>query len=105
MTWHQWHQTAPISNRIGLSSLFARSKASGPHSYQSTGWCIAERRDGLAARARRTSDLSFTEFLYPFENPLNNPEGPELKINISIGWGVGGRYPRGRSACALKIPR
>ena len=37
MTWHQWHHTAPMSSSMGLSSALARSKAAGPHSYQSMG--------------------------------------------------------------------
>src|SRR5438105_9543111 len=34
MTWHQWHQTAEIESRIGLSSLLARSKASSDQGCQ-----------------------------------------------------------------------
>src|ERR1700729_3517707 len=34
MTWHQWHQTAEIERRIGLSSSTARAKACGPHGSQ-----------------------------------------------------------------------
>src|SRR3989338_5462610 len=32
MTWHQWHQTAVKSSKMGLSSFFAFSKDSLPHS-------------------------------------------------------------------------
>src|ERR1700722_4220358 len=49
-----------MSKRMGLSSARARTNASSPHSYQSTAWCTAERRYGLAARARRPSDFLFT---------------------------------------------
>src|SRR5262249_21158177 len=55
ITWHQWHHTAPISSRIGLFSRFAVSNASGPHSCQWIGWCMAERReeeDALASELR-----------------------------------------------------
>ena len=31
MTWHQWHQTAPMSSRMGLSSAWARANAASPH--------------------------------------------------------------------------
>src|SRR5579884_1762605 len=34
ITWHQWHHTAEIESRIGLSSRRARSNASCPHSSQ-----------------------------------------------------------------------
>src|SRR6267378_2544030 len=58
MTWHQWHQTAPISRRMGLSSDLARSNAASPHSCQSMGWWAAERRYGLAESFRRFSGWS-----------------------------------------------
>src|SRR5579864_7597884 len=31
ITWHQWHHTAEIESRIGLSSRVARANASAPH--------------------------------------------------------------------------
>src|SRR5215472_101188 len=34
MTWHQWHQTAEIASRMGLSSALARSNASADHGCQ-----------------------------------------------------------------------
>src|SRR5947209_20430859 len=52
-----------MSSKIGLSSARARANASSPHSYQLTGWCAAERRYGLAERAKRPSDFSSTVFL------------------------------------------
>src|ERR1700731_2461306 len=52
-----------MSSRMGLSSALARAKASVPHSYQSTCWCTAERRYGLAELARRPAVFSFTAFL------------------------------------------
>src|SRR6267378_5319574 len=58
MTWHQWHHTAPISRRMGLSSALARAKAASFHSCQSIGWCAAERRYGLAESFRRFSGWS-----------------------------------------------
>src|SRR6266853_5821586 len=58
MTWHQWHQTAPMSRRMGLSSDLARAKAASPHSCQSMGWWAAERRYGLAESFRRFSGWS-----------------------------------------------
>src|SRR3954453_21490130 len=36
MTWHQWHQTAPIERPIRRSSARARANASSPHSCHST---------------------------------------------------------------------
>src|SRR4029077_150778 len=58
MTWHQWHHTAPMSRRIGLSSAVARAKAWSFHSCQSIGWCEAERRYGLAECCRRLAGCS-----------------------------------------------
>src|SRR5271156_4127281 len=63
MTWHQWHHTAPISSKIGLSSFLARANASSPHSNQSMGWCDAERKYGLAESFRRFSGCVATEIL------------------------------------------
>ena len=37
MTWHQWQALYPIERKTSLFSLRARSNASGPHGYQSTG--------------------------------------------------------------------
>nr|AYC79525.1 hypothetical protein [uncultured bacterium] len=37
MTWHQWQVEYPIDRKTGLSSAFARAKASSPQGYQSTG--------------------------------------------------------------------
>src|SRR2546426_12340632 len=53
ITWHQWHHTAPMSRRIGLSSAFAFANASSPHGYQSTGWWAAPFRYEDASFARR----------------------------------------------------
>lgn len=36
MTWHQWHHTAEMPSRIGLSSLTALLKASSSHFIHST---------------------------------------------------------------------
>ena len=55
MTWHQWHQTAPMSSRMGLFSRCAVAKASSPHSCQRMGWCIAERRYAEDALERELS--------------------------------------------------
>src|SRR6202040_3432837 len=55
MTWHQWHQTAPMSRRMGLSSDLTRAKAASPHSCQSMGWWAAERRYGLTESFSRFS--------------------------------------------------
>src|SRR5580693_996756 len=60
MTWHQWHHTAPISRRMGLSSDSARAKAGSPHSCQSMGWWAAERRYGLAESFKRFSGCDDT---------------------------------------------
>src|SRR5882724_6642814 len=68
MTWHQWHHTAPISRRIGLSSDSARAKAESPHSCQSIGWCAAERRYGLAESFKRFSGLDDTKNPFSFQN-------------------------------------
>src|ERR1035441_7189357 len=54
-----------MSSRIGLSSFSARSNAASPHSIQSTGWWIAERRwadAALASRLVRPSPVSFAKF-------------------------------------------
>src|SRR5437667_626472 len=42
-----------MERRIGLSSSFARWRASGPHGYQSTGLSLCWRRYGLVCSARR----------------------------------------------------
>ena len=34
ITWHQWHQVAPLSKRISLSSRRARSKTASLHGSQ-----------------------------------------------------------------------
>ena len=34
MTWHQWHHTADMESRMGLSSAWAFSKAASSHSCQ-----------------------------------------------------------------------
>ena len=44
MTWHQWQAEYPMESRIGRSSLRARSSASSPHGYQSTGLSLCWRR-------------------------------------------------------------
>src|SRR5258705_11197921 len=53
ITWHQWQAEYPIDSRMGLSSALARSIASGPHGYQSTGLCACCSRYGLVSVARR----------------------------------------------------
>src|SRR6266571_2795922 len=53
MTWHQWHALYPIESRTGLSSVRARSNASSPHGYQSTGFPACWRRYGLVSCTRR----------------------------------------------------
>src|SRR2546427_9687286 len=55
ITWHQWHHTAPMSRRIGLSSAFAFANASSPHGYQSPGWWAAPFRYEGASFAGRLS--------------------------------------------------
>src|SRR6266576_4058475 len=57
ITWHQWHQTAPMSSSMGLFSRWAAAKASSPHSCQRMGWCIAERRYAEDAWARELSEF------------------------------------------------
>ncbi len=42
-----------MDRKIGRSSVFARSSASGPHGYQSTGLCACWSRYGLVSSARR----------------------------------------------------
>src|ERR671918_592140 len=51
MTWHQWHAEYPMESRTGLSSARARSNASSPHGYQSTGLSACWRRYGLVSAA------------------------------------------------------
>src|SRR5579864_2428121 len=85
-----------MSSRMGLSSARARAKASSPHSYQSTSWCTAERRYGLAARVRRPWDFSFTLFLPDAQ------EAAARAVFFVIGSGAQDRYLRDRSACVRK---
>ena len=44
MTWHQWHAEYPTDKKTGRFSARARSKASSPHGYQSTGLWACWRR-------------------------------------------------------------
>src|SRR5882757_3355624 len=53
ITWHQWQAEYPTESRIGRSSRRARSSASAPHGYQSTGLSRCWRRYGLVSAARR----------------------------------------------------
>jgi hypothetical protein len=46
ITWHQWHELYPTDTSSGLSSAFARSNASSPHSNHSTGLSACWRRYG-----------------------------------------------------------
>src|ERR671914_705761 len=54
-----------MERRIGLSSRVARSNASSPHGYQSTGLSACWRRYGLVSAARR-----FTRRRLPLCEPL-----------------------------------
>src|SRR4029079_191715 len=58
ITWHQWEAEEPIESRIGGSSARARSSASGPQGYQSTGFSACWSRYGLVSAARRFTDRS-----------------------------------------------
>src|SRR5215216_5598726 len=53
MTWHQWQELYPIERKMSFFSLRARSNASGPHGYQSTGLYACWSRYGLVSSARR----------------------------------------------------
>src|SRR5690349_22420579 len=53
ITWHQWHDEYPTDRNTGLSSARARSNASSPHGYQSTGLSRCWRRYGLVSPASR----------------------------------------------------
>src|SRR5437588_9902541 len=64
MTWHQWHAAYPTESRTALSSALARSNASSPHGYQSTGLSACWRRYGLVWPARR-----FISLLSPSQAP------------------------------------
>src|SRR6187402_848020 len=62
-------------SRIGLSSRRARSSASGPHGYQSTGWWACWSRYGLVSRARRLRpSCGIWLELYRFRRPPNIAE-------------------------------
>src|SRR2546426_12051817 len=61
ITWHQWHHTAPMSRRIGLSSALAFRNASSPHGCQSTGWWAALRRYEERSPASRFSPMHANE--------------------------------------------
>ena len=51
MTWHQWQELYPTLKNMGMSCLSARSSASGPHGYQSTGLPACCSRYVLVSRA------------------------------------------------------
>ena len=44
MTWHQWQVEYPMETKTGLFSCLARSNASFPHGYQSTGLSLCCKR-------------------------------------------------------------
>src|ERR1700678_1550556 len=76
ITWHQWHAEYPMLSRIGLSSRFARSSASGPHRDQSTGLPACCCRYGDDSFARR-----FTTVSYPSDRFLLVPGVRETAEN------------------------
>src|SRR5260370_13418328 len=84
----QWHQRAPMSRRLGLSSARPRAHASSPHSYHPSGWCAAERRYGLAERAKRPSVFSSTVFL-PVR-PLRGRAAQAALLDGMFGSGIVG---------------
>src|SRR6266851_6978506 len=99
MTWHQWHHTAPMSSRMGLSSLRAREKASSPHSCQPIGWCAAERKYGLAESLRRLPGWLVKMEPFPANCSLQNtgPRGilrPRLSGRRETRSLDGVRWPR-----------
>src|SRR5437588_10628814 len=53
ITWHQWPAEYPTLSSTGLSSAAARSNASSPHGYHSTGLSLCCRRYGLVSSASR----------------------------------------------------
>src|SRR5207249_5055888 len=53
ITWHQWHHTAPMSSKIGLSSPRARASAASPQGCQCTGWWAADFKYAEGSVARR----------------------------------------------------
>src|SRR5881397_2862066 len=55
ITWHQWQAEYPTESSTGLSSVRARTKASSPHGYQSTGLWACWSRYGLVSRPSRFS--------------------------------------------------
>src|SRR6266511_185396 len=59
MTWHQWHQTSPMSRRIGFFSFPARSNAASPLGAQWTGWCDAVLRYADDSEVSRFDATSF----------------------------------------------
>src|SRR2546423_15307604 len=71
ITWHQWHHTAPMSSRIGLSSARARANAASPQGCQCTGWWAADLREAegsVAGRLATEGNLA--------TDPRRRPPGP-----------------------------
>src|SRR4051794_27277815 len=59
ITWHQWQAGEPTESKIGRCSRRARSSASSPHGYHSTGFPACWRRYGLVSPARRFTSPVF----------------------------------------------
>src|SRR5713101_3921423 len=82
MTWHQWHQTAPMSSRMGLSSALARSNSTLPPSGQSKGLVGAGSRIGLAESFRRF--LVARAKKHPFEQRMGGASSASTKRGRNI---------------------
>lgn len=86
MTWHQWHDEYPTERRIGRSSALARSNASLPQGYQSTGLSACWRRYGLDWVASRFG-MAFLGAPDPPGAPGSEPGRPsEAKRQVEERW-------------------
>src|SRR5438445_3050081 len=101
MTWHQWHHTAPMSSRMGLSSVRARANAASPHGCQCTGWWAADLRYAEGSETRRLDiegNLPTGRFQIPHHRPRHQlgPDDQAVLVDVERGTVMRRALPLGR---------
>src|SRR6266704_1787053 len=115
MTWHQWHQTAPMSRRMGFFSSRARVNAASPQGSQWTGWWAADFRYAEGSVARRLAMLlrcdtqdHETEAAQPAHAGENHeypvPHNPPIAGGI-VADGIWAPPPAEQSTALRLVPR
>src|SRR5437667_5322047 len=108
MTWHQWHQTAPMSRRIGLFSCRARSNAASPHGDQWTGWCAADLRYAEVSEVSWFGATTSPLIQVPDRGLRQQLRADDQRLLIDVERGTvvrGGASPFGRRSDEGKAPR